>query len=36
VIEVAPEGLKVIDMVEGLTFEELQKRTGATLIDARA
>ncbi len=36
VIEVTPEGLKVIDMVEGLTFEELQKRTGATLVDARA
>src|SRR5690606_32916755 len=36
VIEVTPEGLKVIDMVEGLTFEELQKRTGATLTDARA
>lgn len=35
VIEVAPEGLKVIDMVEGLSFEELQKRTGAKLSDAR-
>ncbi|MEI2514517.1 3-oxoadipate CoA-transferase, partial [Acinetobacter soli] len=26
--------LKVIEKVEGLSFEELQRLTGATLIDA--
>ncbi|MUI11250.1 3-oxoacid CoA-transferase subunit B [Massilia dura] len=32
VIDVTPDGLVVREMVEGLTFEELQKRTGAPLI----
>ncbi|MFY6044503.1 3-oxoadipate CoA-transferase, partial [Acinetobacter baumannii] len=27
-------GLKVIEKVEGLSFDELQALTGATLIDA--
>ncbi len=35
VIEVTPQGLQVIDMVPGLSFEELQERTGAKLTDAR-
>ncbi|MDQ8943839.1 3-oxoadipate CoA-transferase subunit B CatJ, partial [Acinetobacter soli] len=34
IIDVVPEGLKVIEKVEGLSFEELQRLTGATLIDA--
>ncbi|RYH56154.1 MAG: 3-oxoacid CoA-transferase subunit B [Alcaligenaceae bacterium] len=34
VIDVTPNGLKVIEKVEGLSFEELQALTGATLIDA--
>ncbi|MDV7571653.1 3-oxoadipate CoA-transferase, partial [Acinetobacter baumannii] len=28
------DGLKVIEKVDGLSFEELQVLTGATLIDA--
>ncbi|HJE54107.1 MAG TPA: 3-oxoadipate CoA-transferase, partial [Acinetobacter pseudolwoffii] len=28
------EGMKVIEKVEGLSFEELQSLTGAKLIDA--
>ncbi|HEX8602265.1 MAG TPA: CoA transferase subunit B [Pseudoduganella sp.] len=32
VIDVTADGLVVREMVEGLTFEELQKRTGAPLI----
>ena len=31
VIDVTPKGLEVVEMVEGLSFEELQKRTGARL-----
>ncbi|MDY0747393.1 CoA transferase subunit B [Paucibacter sp. R3-3] len=31
VIDVTPQGLKVIEMVEGLSFEELQKLTAAAL-----
>jgi len=31
VIDVTPEGLLVRDMIDGLTFEELQARTGAPL-----
>jgi 3-oxoadipate CoA-transferase beta subunit len=31
VIDVTPKGLKVVDMVEGLAFEELQKVTGVPL-----
>ncbi|MFW2153915.1 3-oxoadipate CoA-transferase, partial [Acinetobacter gyllenbergii] len=34
IIDVTPEGLKVTEKVEGLSFEELQSLTGATLIDA--
>ncbi|MBJ9723566.1 3-oxoadipate CoA-transferase, partial [Acinetobacter calcoaceticus] len=31
---VTKDGLKVLEKVEGLSFEELQALTGATLIDA--
>lgn len=34
IIDVTPEGLKVTEKVEGLSFDELQSLTGATLIDA--
>ena len=34
VIDVTPEGLKVIEKVAGLSFDELQALTGASLIDA--
>ncbi|PWX91703.1 CoA-transferase, partial [Acinetobacter baumannii] len=34
VIDVTKAGLKVIEKVEGLSFDELQALTGATLIDA--
>ncbi|ADX92597.1 3-oxoadipate CoA-transferase subunit B [Acinetobacter baumannii TCDC-AB0715] len=34
VIDVTKDGLKVIEKVEGLSFDELQALTGATLIDA--
>ncbi len=34
VIDVTADGLKVIEMVEGLSFDELQSLTEATLIDA--
>lgn len=33
IIDVVSEGLKLIEKVEGLSFEELQSLTGATLID---
>ncbi|WP_294033030.1 3-oxoacid CoA-transferase subunit B [uncultured Moraxella sp.] len=33
VIDVTADGLKVIEMVEGLSFDELQSLTEATLID---
>ena len=36
VIDVTPEGMKVIEKVAGLSFEELQAVTGAKLIDATA
>src|SRR5438445_113317 len=35
VIDVTREGLEVIEMVEGLSFEELQRMTGAPLAMAR-
>lgn len=35
VIEVTPDGLAVLEVVPGLSFEELQKLTGAPLRDAR-
>ena len=34
VIDITSEGMKVIEKVEGLSFEELQSLTGAKLIDA--
>lgn len=34
VIDVTPDGLKVIEKIDGLSFEELQSLTGASLIDA--
>jgi 3-oxoadipate CoA-transferase beta subunit len=34
VIDVTPDGLKVIEKVAGLSFEELQSMTGAQLLDA--
>lgn len=34
VIEVTPDGLTVIEMIDGLDFDELQDLTGARLIDA--
>jgi 3-oxoadipate CoA-transferase beta subunit len=36
VFEVAPEGLRVLERVPGLSFEELQKLTGVPLVDASA
>ncbi len=36
VIEVTLDGLKAIEIIDGLSFEELQSLTGATLIDATA
>jgi 3-oxoadipate CoA-transferase beta subunit len=35
VIEVTPHGFEVIEMVAGLSFQELQARTGAKLTDRR-
>jgi 3-oxoadipate CoA-transferase beta subunit len=35
VIEVTKKGFEVIDMVPGLSFAELQARTGAKLTDSR-
>lgn len=32
VIEVTPEGFEVRDIVPGLAFDELQARTGTTLL----
>lgn len=34
VIDVSAEGLKVIEKVDGLSFDELQSLTGARLLDA--
>ena len=31
VIDVTPDGLKVVEMADGITFEELQEKTGAKL-----
>ncbi len=33
VIDVTPDGLRVRDMTDGMTFKELQARTGAPLLD---
>ena len=35
VIDVTAQGLRVVDIVEGLSVPELQRRTGTELIDAR-
>ncbi|QHE90966.1 CoA transferase subunit B [Pandoraea fibrosis] len=32
VLDVTPEGLRVIDIVDGLSFDELQRLTGVTLL----
>ena len=34
VIDVTPQGLRVVEMVDGLTLDELQRRTGAPLLHA--
>jgi 3-oxoadipate CoA-transferase beta subunit len=34
VIDVTPQGLRVVEMVDGLTLDELQRRTGARLLHA--
>lgn len=36
VIDVADGALRVIDLVAGLDFGDLQARTGALLVDARS
>jgi len=36
VIDITPEGLRVIDRVEGLSFEELQRMTAVPLLDPTA
>jgi 3-oxoadipate CoA-transferase beta subunit len=36
VLDVTPEGLKVVEKVAGLPFEELQRLSGVPLIDATA
>ncbi|UVA80217.1 3-oxoacid CoA-transferase subunit B [Pandoraea commovens] len=36
VIDVTPDGLRVVDMVEGLAFDELQRLTGVTLLPSPA
>jgi 3-oxoadipate CoA-transferase beta subunit len=35
VLDVTPRGFEVIDMAPGLTFAELQAKTGARLSDGR-
>jgi 3-oxoacid CoA-transferase subunit B len=35
VIDVTDEGLKVVELADGVTFDELQDKTGAKLTDAR-
>ena len=32
VIDITPAGLKLVDKVEGLSFDELQRATGVPLI----
>jgi len=36
VLEVTPAGLRVVEMIEGLRLDELQRRTGAPLLKAAA
>ncbi|VVD80684.1 3-oxoadipate CoA-transferase [Pandoraea eparura] len=36
VIDVTPEGLRVVEMVDGLTLDELQRVTGVTLLPSPA
>ena len=35
VIDLTPQGAKVLDCVDGLAFDELQRLTGIALVDAR-
>ena len=35
VIDLGPDGAKVVDMIEGMTFEQLQTLTEVKLQDAR-
>jgi 3-oxoadipate CoA-transferase beta subunit len=35
VIDVTPEGLKAVEVIDGLDFNELQRLTGVPLLDAR-
>ncbi|WP_406625255.1 CoA transferase subunit B [Acidovorax sp. SDU_ACID1] len=32
VLDVTPEGLKLVELAEGVTFEEIQEKTGVTLL----
>jgi 3-oxoacid CoA-transferase subunit B len=32
VMDVTPEGLKVVELADGVTMEELQAKTGVTLL----
>ena len=34
VLDITADGVRVLDMAEGLSFDELQRRTGATLLPA--
>lgn len=36
VLDVTPEGLRVVDIVDGLSFDELQRLTGVTLLPSPA
>ena len=36
VIDVAPEGMRVVEIVDGLSFDELQRMTGVPLTRAAA
>ena len=36
VLDVTPEGLRVVDVVDGLAFDELQRLTGVTLLPSPA
>jgi acyl CoA:acetate/3-ketoacid CoA transferase beta subunit len=36
VIDVTPQGLRVVEIVDGLTFDELQRMTGVPLTSADA
>jgi len=36
VIDIAPEGFRIVELAQGVTFEEVQRRTGAPLSPAHA